>query len=90
MRNLRNIVLASGGVILVTVAIIIAVIQWLNWDRYRSDAAHWIESVTARPVSIDGLMDVKLFPSPHLYLAGVSIGNSDDNFTDEPEDEGEM
>ena len=44
--NLRNIVLVSGGAVLVTVAILIAVIQWFNWDRYRGDAARWIGSST--------------------------------------------
>ena len=81
MLNFRNIVLVSGGAVLVTVAILIAVIQWFNWDRYRGDAARWIGSVTARPVSIDGPIDVKLFPSPRLYLAGISIGNPEGDFT---------
>ena len=58
MRNLRNIVLVSGAAVLVTVAILIAVIQWFDWDRYRGDAARWIGSITARPVSIDGAIDV--------------------------------
>ena len=81
MRNVRNIVLVSGGAVLVTVAILIVVIQWFDWNRYRGDAARWIGSVTARPVSIDGPIDVKLFPSPHLYLAGISIGNPEGDFT---------
>ena len=81
MLNFRNIVLVSGVAVLVTVAILIAVIQWFNWDRYRGDAARWIGSVTARPVSIDGPIDVKLFPSPRLYLAGISIGNPEGDFT---------
>ena len=81
MRNLRNIVLVSSGAVLLTVAILIAVIQWFNWDRYRDDAARWIGSVTARPVSIDGPIDVKLLPFPRLYLAGISIGNPEGNFT---------
>ena len=81
MLNFRNIVLVSGVAVVVTVAILIAVIQWFNWDRYRGDAARWIGSVTARPVSIDGPIDVKLFPSPRLYLAGISIGNPEGDFT---------
>ena len=81
MHNLRNIVLVSGGAVLLTVAILIAVIQWFNWDHYRDDAARWIGSVTARPVSIDGPIDVKLLPFPRLYLAGISIGNPEGNFT---------
>jgi hypothetical protein len=62
-------------------AILIAVIQWFNWDRYQDDAARWIATIAARPVSIDGPIDVKLFPSPHLYLAGISIGNPEGEFS---------
>ena len=81
MRGLRNIVLVSGSAVLVTVTALIVVIQWFNWDRYRDDAARWIGSVTARPVSIDGSIDVKLLPFPRLYLAGISIGNPAGDFT---------
>jgi hypothetical protein len=61
--------------------ILILAIQWFNWDRYRGDVASWIGSVMNRTVTIDAAIDFKLFPSPRVYLSGVSIGNAEGNFT---------
>ena len=73
--------LASISAVLVAVVILIAVIHWFNWERYRSEIADWIGSSIARTVSIDGNVDVKLLPYLHFSLSGVSISNTERDST---------
>ena len=83
MVKFRKIIVATVGIILVIAGILILVVQWFNWDRYRDDIAIWISSLTSQEVSIDGLIEIKLLPSPRVILTGVSVRDSEDELDEQ-------
>ena len=83
MVKFRKIIVATVGIILVIAGILILVVQWFNWDRYRDDIAIWISSLTSQEVSIDGLIEIKLLPSPRVILTRVSVHDPEDELDEQ-------
>ena len=75
MHKLQKTVLVSLIAVFTMVLILVSLVQWFNWDRYKAPLASWVSSYTGYQVDIRGSIDMNLFPTPHLKLSGISVNS---------------
>jgi len=80
-KRLRNRLILSVAAVLgvVTVGPVLAV-QYLDWNPHRERVAGWLSAALKRNVSISGALDLQLWPTAHIKVAGLRVESPDDAF----------
>lgn len=75
MHTLKWIALALGGLVVLLSLGIVGVLLWVDPNDYRDDIERLAEQRTGRALSIEGPLDLKLFPWLSLEAHNVALGN---------------
>jgi AsmA protein len=77
MKVLKVAGLALGGVLGLAILAAIALLLFVDPNRYRGSIEARVREATGRPVTIDGTIKLKLFPWLALDIGKVTVGNPD-------------
>ena len=72
MVKFRNIIGSIAAIVFITAGLLIAFVQWFNWDRYSDDIAVWVGSLTNQEIAIDGPVEVDLLATPRATITEIS------------------
>ncbi len=59
-------------------------VSTIDWNRYKTKITNQIEDLTGKKVVINGQINLKFLPKPHLRANNIKIYNSDDKKLSEP------
>ena len=73
---LKKTAITIGVLLLVLLVAVIAIPALVNWNNYKDEIASVVRDATGRDLTIDGDIDVSLFPSITFSAADVSLANA--------------
>ena len=76
MRILKIAAYVAGGIIVVVAIALVAVVVFVDPNDYRDDIARLVEEKTGRKLTLDGELDLSIFPWLALKTGAASLGES--------------
>ena len=75
MKALKWIAVGLGGLVALVVLALVAVVLLVDPNDYRDEVAARVEAATGRQLTLEGDMELALFPWIALDVSGVALGN---------------
>ena len=82
-RILKIVGIAVGAVVVLLVAALVAIGYLVDPNDYKDDITRAVANATGRDVTIEGELELELFPTVRIAVGAAQIGNAE-GFGDEP------